>query len=1292
MSSSFTFYGEGFFVASAQSQAPAVVRVKFSNTPQASDVSHPNDAKNPNNYAFSGPGPATPISVSPVSGDPLSFDVHLTAPLNIGTWTVTVSNVQDVDTSPLVPPTAAVFQVTVLYAITGLSGGAENDDPESIIRKHLSSAMQGPNWDALIAALSTGDNANWANAESAFDQLFLSTASGSWLEKKASDQGILEPTNVGMTDDLFRQYVIKLSTGKVVHESIREILEVFYGQDSSRAFVEANLDEPYDLSSHPDLQWVLDEDTNFTITFQNSWFAVPSKALAVEVAVALTNVIRQSGSDGFAIPIQSVTTGLNRVRIYSGSLGLGSFARVTGGLAQNVFNFPTLHNVYSGTISPITGYNWTYTQPNPNVTQASLSIDTSIAAALIDLSSVSPGDYVVITSNAGIGVTGTFQISNVSITWSGSIVTQSFQIPQISFLGSANQAANNAYSFYSPTKNSILAAGGRTVLVAQTTGSTVNISLPATTQAVTRGPKEAFYGRLNNSMSIRRLWRDSNGTVTFTTTSAMPSSFDVGSQVIIDGIIPDCNFPFAAPQSYTNRFVSVTASSCWANNAFASAPPAVTSGELGRACTLTNGQVLITGGFYLFGVGSFTDSANANRYQIDSTTTLADGTEANGAPLVTYHIVTSTSSMNQARSGHGMTPYGTGALVTGGYTFTPSSTLNSTEIYTLDGSWATSGTLVTARGDHQQIVLSNGSIFVLGGRDSSLNSLTSGETFNGTSWSITGSMNFPRTLFSLVELSDGRLMAIGGALTGTNFTNTVEISSDNGATWTIAGSMTYARERHAAIVLPGNYVLVTGGYGYNPSNQGFGSSTSLNQAEIWDPNTGQWSPAGYAGVPRQDHVVFYNSTKNQVIVTGGNTVVSYVDPATIEIFDVATRTWKQWSEKIVGTHQQAYGSMSNGIAFIFGGHSGSGITYDTNQFADMLIQGSDYVSSGGLNGQFVITNKIDSKNFQFTTTTRNTYKVYTSTTGSPTGGFYLTNQGYYNWYIGSAVRTSNITTLTITLPSGFSSHNVNVGDTIYVNIEENDSDGSHNITFSSGIKTVTAITSTTITYAETASNQSSTALRYSSVSVNRAPNASLVDVAASPQPVNDPGPYVYDPLTGLAITSVSSSTTGFELFANQQYSTIQVSGLGQFPNQTGYIAIGFGTPSQAGSIKYLGSYADSPSTTRLILDYSYEFVSNFPIGTNVTLLSQREAFVPANPQSVGSAYITASVSGRVAAEAAISTALAAGITADITIVYPGDRGLGGEGLPTHGVQKLSDIVEVFASDDITSDVATARSS
>lgn len=188
-----------------------------------------------------------------------------------------------------------------------------------------------------------------------------------------------------------------------------------------------------------------------------------------------------------------------------------------------------------------------------------------------------------------------------------------------------------------------------------------------------------------------------------------------------------------------------------------------------------------------------------------------------------------------------------------------------------------------------------------------------------------------------------------------------------------------------------------------------------------------------------------------------------------------------------------------------------------------------------------------------------------------------------------------------------------------------------------------------------------------------------------------PGPYTYDPIHGLAVTATEVAVA-LELSANQTHESVTLdTGLDPnpalaFPDEVGYLAFKFGDSDAVGPVKYLGR----KSGTSLTLDASFRFPHAVPSGSIVTLLAGRAPFQPAAEKTDGSFYVTGSAAGRVAAQAEIENTRAGGLGIEVDVVYPGDRGLGGEGLPAHGAQKLSDKVWVWGGDNLNSEVSKAR--
>ncbi len=135
-------------------------------------------------------------------------------------------------------------------------------------------------------------------------------------------------------------------------------------------------------------------------------------------------------------------------------------------------------------------------------------------------------------------------------------------------------------------------------------------------------------------------------------------------------------------------------------------------------------------------------------------------------------------------------------------------------------------------------------------------------------WTATAGTLTSRTLHQLVQLTDRRVLAIGGG--GAPGIASVEAYDLATNAWSFVAPMRVARLDHAATRLRDGTVLVSGG-----SN----AATGLSSAEIYDPATNQWTLTGSMGIARRDHVqVLLPSGK--VLAIGGSSVAELYDPAT----------------------------------------------------------------------------------------------------------------------------------------------------------------------------------------------------------------------------------------------------------------------------------------------------------------------------------------------------------------------------------------------------------------------------
>lgn len=227
------------------------------------------------------------------------------------------------------------------------------------------------------------------------------------------------------------------------------------------------------------------------------------------------------------------------------------------------------------------------------------------------------------------------------------------------------------------------------------------------------------------------------------------------------------------------------------------------------ATLLPNGKVLVAGGF---GSG---DLNSAELYD-----------PATGS-------WTTTGSMQQARMHHPavLLPDGR-VLVCGGAIFAgaqyPPTT--STEIYDpASGEWSSTGSLQTARHNHQAVLLANGKVLAIAGTGVGNQGIVSAELYDPATgqWVATASLLEPHAhvLPLATLLSDGRVLINGGYTKDGKPSMVTEIYDPATATWERAADMQTARYEHSTVTLQDGRVLSVGGLKGITSAEIYGSSS-----------------------------------------------------------------------------------------------------------------------------------------------------------------------------------------------------------------------------------------------------------------------------------------------------------------------------------------------------------------------------------------------------------------------------------------------------------------------------------
>ncbi len=240
------------------------------------------------------------------------------------------------------------------------------------------------------------------------------------------------------------------------------------------------------------------------------------------------------------------------------------------------------------------------------------------------------------------------------------------------------------------------------------------------------------------------------------------------------------------------------------------------------------------------------------------------------------------------------------------------------------------GSLLTARYDHNSVLLNNGKVLIVGGSTATAFASTaelydpaSGivtttgtpqhRAYNGTltmlpngkvlftggisdylvgygspylgaelydpasgNWTKTPDTLTTHALHTATLLTNGKVLVVGADSSGVN--TQAELYDPASNTWTATGSLTTGRQSHTATLLANGKLLVVGGSG---------SSAQLASAELYDPVAGTWSAAGSLATARRLHAATL-LPNGKVLVSGGQETSTL---ASAELYDPGTNSW-----------------------------------------------------------------------------------------------------------------------------------------------------------------------------------------------------------------------------------------------------------------------------------------------------------------------------------------------------------------------------------------------------------------
>jgi hypothetical protein len=357
------------------------------------------------NYTVTGPSARSVILAQ--QNDLNGARIYLDLPLTVGQWTLSVTSITSNDPDALTLPsdTKVIFDL-VDKSTQDTVGTNLVEAPVSkfIPKEFRNKKVVG----AIIAGLETGDAIVRDQTRLAFDQSFLSTASGKYLNTKASDRGVPKPTKLGLSDTQFRKLAIDITNSKLTNAALLSVLETMYGEDSVRAYVETEMSGPFQLFDQGYLDFFVDGKHSFRFVANISGYTTPTAVTSVELCNSLNFAFDKNSFPAHAIIKRE------KVRVYSNTTGIQSKISIKGGTLQPYVGFDL--DVFEGTgsLNQLSSASWTLTNPRPGIVRFTL-VNPEPALPGV-LAFVTEKDYVtVIGSEFPLPLRGSYNL--VAVNW-----------------------------------------------------------------------------------------------------------------------------------------------------------------------------------------------------------------------------------------------------------------------------------------------------------------------------------------------------------------------------------------------------------------------------------------------------------------------------------------------------------------------------------------------------------------------------------------------------------------------------------------------------------------------------------------------------------------------------------------------------------------------------------------------------------------------------------------------------------------------------------------------------------
>ncbi len=279
--------------------------------------------------------------------------------------------------------------------------------------------------------------------------------------------------------------------------------------------------------------------------------------------------------------------------------------------------------------------------------------------------------------------------------------------------------------------------------------------------------------------------------------------------------------------------------------------------------------------------------------------------------------ISPSSPLPSPRSAHTVTRLLNGnILIVGGYNVIDHSTADAVLFAPATGSFRPAASPHTPRHGHTATLLPDGRVLVVGGATSPQGWLDDAELYDPQRdvWTVAAPTYSHGTAHSATLMQDGRVLVVGGCIGDSLCTDRAEIFDPLTNLWSEAAPLATDRAAHTTQLLQDGRILVSGGWGAMGRN-------ADGDALLYDPRTDSWSATGPMMSPRSfaESVLFQDG---RVLVVGGMLPGGGPHPAitsTAEIYDPASNTWAPAGALLQPRWGFSLVSFSNGDVLAVGG-------------------------------------------------------------------------------------------------------------------------------------------------------------------------------------------------------------------------------------------------------------------------------------------------------------------------------------------------------------------------------------